>query len=127
MPSVLQDARTRTGYTQGKLADAAGVSQPLISRIEREDVNPKSSTLRPLFDQLESATDSPDAESSASSTAGSSLREKIEWEFESVQGSSEGSVSRSVDRSEEQHCPECDFDPTSLRNPSYCPGCGAEL
>jgi len=127
MPSVLQDARTRTGYTQGKLADAAGVSQPLISRIEREDVNPKSSTLRSLFDQLESATGSPDAESSASSTAGSSLREKIEWEFESVQGSSEGSVSSSVDRSEEQHCPECDFDLTSLPNPSYCPDCGAEL
>ena len=89
MPSVLEDARKQTGYTQGELADAAGVSQPLISRIERQDVNPRSSTLRSLFDQLESATDSPDTESSASPTSGSSLREKIEWEFESVQGSSE--------------------------------------
>lgn len=26
MPSVLEDARKRTGYTQGELADAAGVS-----------------------------------------------------------------------------------------------------
>lgn len=127
MPSVLEDARKRTGYTQGELADAAGVSQPLISRIERQDVNPRSSTLRSLFDQLESATGSPDAESSASSTTGSSLREKIEWEFESVQGSSEGSVSNPDDRSEEQRCPNCDFDLTSIPDPSYCPDCGAEL
>jgi len=89
MPSVLQDARKRTGYTQGELADAAGVSQPLISRIERQDVSPRSSTLRSLFDQLESVTDSPDTGASESPTSGSSLREKIEWEFESVQGSSE--------------------------------------
>ena len=89
MPSVLEDARKRTGYTQGELTDAAGVSQPLISRIERQDVNPRSSTLRSLFDELESATDSPDTESSASPTSGSSLREKIEWEFESVYDSSE--------------------------------------
>ena len=89
MPSVLEDARKQTGYTQGELADAAGASQPLISRIERQDVNPRSSTLRSLFDELESATDSPDTESSTSQTPGSSLREKIEWEFESVQDSSE--------------------------------------
>jgi predicted transcriptional regulator len=41
MPSVLKDARKRTGYTQGELAEVADVSQPLISRIERQDVNPK--------------------------------------------------------------------------------------
>jgi predicted transcriptional regulator len=85
MPSVLEDARKRTGYTQGELADAAGVSQPLISRVERQDVNPRSSTLRSLFDELESATDSPDTGSSTLSTSGSSLREKIEWEFKSIQ------------------------------------------
>ena len=89
MPSVLEDARKQAGYTQGELADSAGVSQPLISRIEREDVNPRSSTLRSLFDQLESATGSPDTDPSASPISGSSLREKVEWEFESVQGLSE--------------------------------------
>jgi predicted transcriptional regulator len=127
MPSVLEDARKRTGYTQGELADAAGVSQPLISRIERQDVNPRSSTLRSLFDQLESATDLHGTWSSNSPTSGSSLREKIEWEFESVQGSSEESTANTDDRSEGQHCPECDFDLTSLSKPSYCPDCGAEL
>lgn len=127
MPSVLEDARKQTGYTQGELADAAGVSQPLISRIERQDVNPRSSTLRSLFDQLESATGSPDTESSALSTSGSSLREKIEWEFENVQGSSEDSAPNEDDRSDGQRCPECGSDLTSYPDPSYCPDCGAEL
>jgi len=127
MPSALQDARKRTGHTQGELADAAGVSQPLISRIERQDVNPRSSTLRSLFDNLESATDSPDTESSNSPTSGSSLREKIEWEFGSVQGSSEESTANTDDRSDKQRCPECDSDLTSYSGPSYCPECGSVL
>jgi len=97
LPSALQDARKQTGYTQGELADAAGVSQPLISRIERQDVNPRSSTLRTLFDKLESATDTSNTESSASSTSGSNLREKIEWEFESVQGTPESSAANKDD------------------------------
>lgn len=127
MPSVLEDARKQAGYTQGELADAAGVSQPLISRIERQDVNPRSSTLRTLFEQLESATDSSDTEPSASPTSGSSLREKIEWEFENVQGSSEGSGANEDDQSGGQRCPECRSDLTSYPDPSYCPDCGAEL
>jgi predicted transcriptional regulator len=127
MPSVLKDARKRTGYTQGELADAAGVSQPLISRIERQDVNPRSSTLRSLFDQLESATDSSDTEHSASPTSGSSLREKIEWEFESVQGSSEESTANTDGRSNWQRCSECGSDLTSYPEPNYCPDCGAKL
>ena len=127
MPSVLEDARKQTGYTQGELADAAGVSQPLISRIERQDVNPRSSTLRSLFAQLESATDAPNTESSASSTSGSSLREKIEWEFENVQGSSEKSAVNEDDRSDGQRCPECGSDLKPYPNPRYCPDCGAEL
>jgi predicted transcriptional regulator len=49
LPSVLQDTQKRTGYTQGELADAAGVSQPLISRIEQQDVNPRSSTLQIIY------------------------------------------------------------------------------
>jgi predicted transcriptional regulator len=127
MPSVLEDARKQTEYTQGELADAAGVFQPLISRIEREDVNPRSSTLRSLFDQLESATDSPDTEPSASAASGSSLREKIEWEFENVQGSSEDAAANKDDRSDGERCPECGSDLTSYPDPSYCPDCGAEL
>jgi len=127
MPSVLEVARKQTGYTQGELADVAGVSQPLISRIERQDVNPRSSTLRSLFDQLELATGSPDTESSASPTSGSRLREKIEWEFENVEGSSEDSTANEDDRSNGQRCSECGSDLTSYPDPKYCPDCGAEV
>lgn len=52
MPSVLKDARSQAGYTQRELANIADVSQPLISRIERQDVNPRASTLRELFSHL---------------------------------------------------------------------------
>lgn len=128
MPTVLKDARKRTGYTQGELADTAGVSQPLISRIEREDVNPRSSTLRLLFDHLDSATDLPDTEGSSSPTTSSNLREKIEWEFESVQGSSKVSTSNKDARSDgKDRCPECNSDLSSHSDPSYCPDCGTEL
>jgi len=127
MPSVLEGARKQGGYTQGELVDAAGISQPLISRIERQDVNPRSSTLRSLFDQLESVTDSPDTGPSASPTSESSLREKIEWEFENVQGSSEDSAANEGDQSGGQRCRECGSDLTSYPDPNYCLDCGAEV
>jgi hypothetical protein len=63
----------------------------IISRYNLQDVNPRSSTLRSLFNDLNSATDSPDIESSTSLTSDSSLHEKIESELEGVQGSSEKS------------------------------------
>jgi predicted transcriptional regulator len=97
MPSVLKDARKQTGYTQGELADVAGVSQPLISRIERQDVNPRSSTLRLLFSHLDPLTTSIDAESSTPSTTDSSILEEIEHEFETIQGPSNLSDSNEDD------------------------------
>lgn len=39
--------------TQNELAKRAGVSQPLIARIEAGDVDPRLSTLRKIFDALE--------------------------------------------------------------------------
>lgn len=127
MPSVLKDARKRTGYTQRELADVADVSQPLISRIERQDVNPRSSTLRSLFSHLDPVTTSPETGSSTSSTTGSSLREKIEWEFENIQSSSERSRSKDDRGGGKELCPECNSDLSSYPNPSYCPDCGTEL
>jgi predicted transcriptional regulator len=128
MPSVLKNARKRTGYTQGELADAAGVSQPLISRIERQDVNPKSSTLRSLFSQLDPVATLPDTGSSTSSIKDSSLLEKIEWEFESVQDSSEQSHSSKDDHNgRNEHCEKCGADLSSYPDPSYCPGCGSKM
>lgn len=128
MPSVLKDARKRTGYTQGELADAAGVSQPLISRIERQDVNPRSSTLRSLFTQLDSAPVSSETASSPSSTTDSDLLVKIEQEFGELSGTfGESEPPDNDDRGEKHYCPACDSDLASYSNPSYCPECGTEL
>jgi predicted transcriptional regulator len=41
----LREARKDRGVSQRELAERAGVSQPLISRIENEDVDPRLSTL----------------------------------------------------------------------------------
>ena len=127
MPSVLKDARTRTGYTQGELAEVAGVSQPLISRIERQDVNPRTSTLRELFSHLDLQTDSVSKKSPTQPTAKSDLIEKIEWEFENVEGMSGSNTERPRLNEEDDLCPECSSDLSVYSSPSYCPDCGTEL
>jgi len=47
-PQELRAFRLRLGLTQAELARAAGVSQPLIARIEKETVDPRASTLRSI-------------------------------------------------------------------------------
>ncbi|HJH28542.1 MAG TPA: CBS domain-containing protein [Methanosarcinaceae archaeon] len=53
-PGDLKQKRTDLGLTQSGLAKRAGVSQPLIARIESGDVDPRLSTLRKIFDVFES-------------------------------------------------------------------------
>lgn len=129
MPSVLKDARTRTGYTQGELAQVAGVSQPLISRIERQDVNPRTSTLRELFSHLDPLPEAGDEKVSTQSTAESSLAEKIEWEFEKIEGmgSQSGPEGKRTSTSETNQCSECGLDLTPYPDPNFCPDCGSSL
>lgn len=128
MPSVLKEARKRTGYTQGELADAAGVSQPLISRIERQDVNPRSSTLRSLFNHLDPVTTSSGTASSTSETQDGDLLARIEQDFEEFSEPSERSKSGKDNQDRERdRCPECDTDIAVYPDPSYCPDCGTEL
>ena len=51
----LRERRTALELTQSELADAAGVSQPLIARIEGGDVDPRLSTLRRIVNALQEA------------------------------------------------------------------------
>src|SRR6056297_3825377 len=54
-PQDLREQRTALGLTQSSLAEAAGVSQPLIARIEGDDVDPRLSTLRRIVNALNEA------------------------------------------------------------------------
>lgn len=51
-PQDVRERRNELGMTQSDLADRAGVSQPLIARIEGGDVDPRLSTLRRIVDAL---------------------------------------------------------------------------
>jgi predicted transcriptional regulator len=84
MPEVLKDARKHAGYTQGELAEIASVSQPLISRIEHNDVNPRASTLRNLFNYLETPPTRDGETGSQKSLPESEVIEKIEREFKTI-------------------------------------------
>ncbi|MFB6243623.1 MAG: CBS domain-containing protein, partial [Halobaculum sp.] len=54
-PQDLRERREELGLTQSALAEEAGVSQPLIARIEGDDVDPRLSTLRSIVEALEEA------------------------------------------------------------------------
>lgn len=49
-PDELKQKRMELGLTQSDLAKRAGVSQPLIARIESGDVDPRLSTLRKIIE-----------------------------------------------------------------------------
>lgn len=54
-PDDIKKLRIKAKLTQKELAKRAGVSQSLIARIERGDVNPRLSTIRRIFEALEEA------------------------------------------------------------------------
>jgi len=55
-PEELRRLRIKAGLTQKELAKRAGVSQSLIARIEKGNVNPRLSTLKRILTVLQEAT-----------------------------------------------------------------------
>lgn len=55
LPAELRALRRKLGLTQADVARAAGVSQPLVARIESGNVDPRLSTLRSVVDALNNA------------------------------------------------------------------------
>ena len=49
----LRELRERALLTQAELGDAAGVSRDQVSRIERDEVDPRFSTIRKLASALD--------------------------------------------------------------------------
>ncbi|MCZ7356728.1 MAG: CBS domain-containing protein [Candidatus Methanoperedens sp.] len=54
-PDDMKKLRLELGLTQHDLASRAGVSQPLIARIESGDVDPRLSTLGKIFNAFDAA------------------------------------------------------------------------
>lgn len=52
-PKYIKQRRMELGLTQNDLAKRAGVSQPLIARIESGDVDPRLSTLKKILDAFD--------------------------------------------------------------------------
>lgn len=55
LPAELRALRKKLGLTQAQVAHAAGVSQPLVARIENGSVDPRYSTLRSVVEVLNKA------------------------------------------------------------------------
>ncbi|HML25821.1 MAG TPA: helix-turn-helix domain-containing protein, partial [Methanomethylovorans sp.] len=52
-PDSIRQKRNELRLTQSELAKRAGVSQPLIARIEAGDVDPRLSTLKRIFNAFD--------------------------------------------------------------------------
>ncbi len=52
-PKELQNLRKKVGLTQAELADRVGISQSLVARIEKGQVNPSVGTLKRILNVIE--------------------------------------------------------------------------
>ena len=52
-PKELQQLRKKVGLTQAELANSVGISQSLVARIEKGQVNPSISTLKRILKVIE--------------------------------------------------------------------------
>lgn len=132
VPRAVKTAREQSGYTQGELADTTGLSQPLISRVERGDVNPRVSTLRTLLEPLEvlqksdiQDSDVPDHSSTDAETSTAGVLEQFQEEFETLRDTTKGTTERQSGTFTQ--CPECATALEKYPDPKFCPECGSKL
>ena len=52
-PKELQELRKKVGLTQAELANSVGISQSLVARIEKGQVNPSINTLKRILEVIE--------------------------------------------------------------------------
>ena len=57
-PKELQDLRKKVGLTQAELAERVGISQSLVARIEKGQVNPSVGTLKRILNIIEEQKES---------------------------------------------------------------------
>ena len=127
VPSALKIARNNTGYTQRQLAEAADVSQPLISRIERGDVNPRASTLRSLFDQVDPVSTTDTEKTSTTTQDEKSVLTQIKAEFDELKISDIRGDENNKSSESNTECVSCGTDLSVYPDPNFCPECGKEL
>lgn len=77
LPEAVQSRRQRIELTQQQLADRAGVSQPMIARIENRDVNPKVSTVRDVITALNHNSEDSEPGSGSIETDGEATPEDV--------------------------------------------------
>ncbi len=71
-PKELQDLRKKVGLTQAELAEQVGISQSLVARIEKGQVNPSVATLKRILSVIEKQT-----------KIHSNLRDLMKWKTQS--------------------------------------------
>jgi predicted transcriptional regulator len=132
VPKALKTARERANYTQSELADETGLSQPLVSRVERGDVNPRVSTLRTLLEPLDfpqqttiQDSESPDHAATSGAASPGGVLEQIENEFEMLRNSADTTAESQSRRM--YQCPDCAVPLDEYPDPKFCPECGTEL
>lgn len=130
VPAAIKNARTRAGFTQGELAERADVSQPLISRIENQDVNPRVSTLRSLLEHINITPTSDANNGTDTQQTDMGVLPTIEAELEKLRIDTDQGKStsyREESSTETSRCGNCNEGLEEYPDPIYCPACGNEL
>lgn len=130
VPETLRAARKSKGYTQSELAGKADISQALISRIERKEVNPRVSTLRVLFEQLDSIPgESTESDRITVEGRESHVLESLQSEFAELEDKAAKDPQSEATQGESSNdiCGNCGREISGFEDLNFCPGCGTKV